>query len=149
MRVIFLDVDGVLNCRNRWESLPQANSRSIGSKVDPDAVIRLRAILEATGAKIVVSSTWRHFFMRELTEFLHHHGVNRDLVVGQTPYCSSGHRGEEIQRWLTEHPEVNSFVILDDDSDVEPFEDRLVQTTWEYGLLDGHVPVAIDVLRLQ
>lgn len=55
-------------------------------------------------------------------------------------------RGAQIQSWLDDHPEVTHYVVLDDDADMGPVLDRLVKTTWEYGLLDEHVDRAAGML---
>jgi len=44
-------------------------------------------------------------------------------------------------------PEVESFVILDDGSDMEMHKSRLVQTNCEEGLLDEHVDLAIRIVE--
>ena len=57
MKVIFLDIDGVLNCRS-------SKSRCgcyIG--IDNDKVKRLRQIVEATGAEIVLCSSWKKWWL--------------------------------------------------------------------------------------
>ena len=71
MKIIFLDVDGVLNCQ-KSESHCQG---CIG--IDNDKVKRLRKIVEATGAKIVLCSSWKTFWekvhkddQRELANYL-------------------------------------------------------------------------------
>ncbi len=45
-------------------------------------------------------------------------------------------RGKEIAAWLHLVP-VDTFAIVDDDSDMGNHIDRLVQTTHEHGLLDS------------
>jgi hypothetical protein len=52
------------------------------------------------------------------------------------------HRGEEIQAWLTENPDVTQFVILDDDSDMAHLIDHLVQTDHKVGLTAADVKKA-------
>jgi hypothetical protein len=59
LKVIFLDVDGVLNSRGKWAGCDLANLTDSGTRIDPLAVARLKRIVDATDAKIVVSSTWR------------------------------------------------------------------------------------------
>src|ERR1700709_1279552 len=54
MKVIFLDIDGVLN------STHTANPRSFPYIVDPELVTRLKDVLAKTGAEVVLSSTWRY-----------------------------------------------------------------------------------------
>ena len=54
MKVIFLDIDGVLNCK----STP--NPRKFPYIVDPKLLKRFKRLLQRTGAKVVLSSTWRY-----------------------------------------------------------------------------------------
>jgi len=46
-------------------------------------------------------------------------------------------RCDEIAQWLSENPEVEKFIILDDDAmgRLSPFH---IQTTWFAGLLPEH-----------
>ena len=54
--------------------------------------------------------------------------------------------GDEIASWLHGRPEVESFVVLDDDSDMTAVQDRHVKTSFDGGLLDEHVERAIQML---
>lgn len=108
MRVLFLDIDGVLNSEKYARSLAKGGMLGI----DPEAVRILDEILEATGAKIVLSSTWRLYpdlradVRKNVGEF-----------IDVTKSLRSGFRGDEIREWLERHPEVTEYAILDDDSD--------------------------------
>lgn len=153
VRVIFLDIDGVLNCLSRWGDIPDVSR--VGTKLCPDATARLKRIVDATDAQIVVSSTWRIHFMRELEQWLHRHGINRSRVIGATPTSSQSPggiyvgdtRGGEIRAWLNAHPGVvEAFVILDDDTVMGSLAPHHVVTTWAEGLLDEHVDPAIALL---
>jgi hypothetical protein len=169
MRVIFLDVDGVLNSERFGRTLDEQH-RQLGHhavcecfrltrQIDRVAVARLNRLIAETGAKIVVSSTWRKLLdPPELHRVLVEHGLVAE-IIGETPdgpndpemLAAYGHidrvfRGHEIDAWLGKHPEVESFVILDDNSDMEMHKNRLVQTDCEEGLLDEHVDLAICVL---
>ena len=53
MKVIFLDIDGVINC----DQTP--NPRKFPYIVDKRLLARLRKVMDATGAKVVLTSTWR------------------------------------------------------------------------------------------
>ena len=163
MRVIFLDIDGVLNSEAhalKLEKSKGANRISTEkSKIDREAVSLLNRLVEVTGAKIVVSSTWRKLFdTDELQRILCEHGLVGE-IVGKTPdgykdpevQETFGHgtrilRGHEIEFWLREHPEVERFVILDDDSDMAMHKSRLVQTDCKEGLRAKHVEHAIRML---
>lgn len=54
MKLIFLDIDGVLNYEG-YERLTRSGTRF----VDPILIKRLKKIIDCTGAKVVLSSTWR------------------------------------------------------------------------------------------
>jgi HAD domain in Swiss Army Knife RNA repair proteins len=54
MKVIFLDIDGVLN----YKKTP--NPRKFPYVVDKRLLVRFKRLLEKTGAKVVLSSTWRY-----------------------------------------------------------------------------------------
>lgn len=151
MRVIFLDIDGVLV--NRWSL---SNHSGIYAKAHPDCVAALNYIVEETGACIVVSSTWRHAGVSKMRDFLSEWGV-KAKVLGCTPDLSRKEgrlfigtvRGDEIQAWLDglsgHFGPVESFVILDDDNDMRHLKDRLVRTEFVCGLtmLDAEKAVAL------
>jgi hypothetical protein len=140
-RVIFLDFDGVLN-----------NNRSIAEfgncyQFDPLCVEALNRILEETGARVVISSSWRCFWsLAENTETLEVNGVLPGRVIDSTPELSVD-RGYEIDAWLKSSPaEIVSFVILDDQTDMVMHLDRLVLTTVDEGLTLEHARRAIEIL---
>lgn len=111
--------------------------------LDPKAIALLNELLDRTGAKVVVSSTWRHAQdVDEIQECLDGKGFTGALI-GTTPRRGYAIRGEEIQAWIdSTHHEVESFVILDDDSDMGKLMGRLVHTTWEKGLQPEHLLMA-------
>jgi hypothetical protein len=160
MKIVFLDFDGVL-CSHAHLQRLRAEGKMIGGVMilDPEAVARLNRLLRETGAMVVVSSTWRKGRMRtELCDILAEAGFE-GTVRGKTPDILTGpngqryqalHRGQEIQAWIDEWSSVyklESYVILDDDSDMGPLSSRLVQTTMSEGLLDEHVDRAIQMLK--
>lgn len=149
MKVIFLDVDGVLN-----------NSETKDT-IDLNKVKLLSSIVKQTDAKIVLSSSWKILNDPKspaykdyiyLIECLASEGLT---LIDQTPGpCHN--RPKEIHQWLEQHPQVSSWVSLDDD--FGPYEyttngldsRRLVQTHyWESlgGLQEAHVPYAIAILN--
>jgi hypothetical protein len=114
------DLDGVLNVS------PQGNDK-FGAIFHKHFVDNLKRIIDETGAKIVISSTWRMGNglegMIEMWKFRNLPGE----VVGITPNFmwrtgSTLQRGKEIDAYLEEHPEVTNYVIIDDDSDMEPHQ---------------------------
>ena len=177
MRVVFLDIDGVLNSEAYLRKLEEQH-RQLGHtdptrpkrdttcdcfklyhQIDRDAIVRLNRLVATTKAKIVISSSWRKLFdAPELHRILGEHGLVAE-IIGETPDGANDpemretygdidriFRGHEIDLWLSKHPEVDRFVILDDDSDMEMHNNRLVQTDCEEGLLDEHVELAIRMM---
>jgi len=142
MKVLFLDIDGVLNSAYVIEKCGR------GDIIDRTMVERVNRIVDATDCKIVISSTWRLFYpLGVLSALLRVHGL-RDVLIGKTPDLdrSQYNRGDEIQAWLDTQPCVEKFVILDDDSDMSDVINHLVQTTFKEGLKDEHVDRAIAML---
>ena len=143
VKIIFLDFDGVLinHAALRTRRLdPQRRPAA-----DPIAVAALNRIVQATGAEIVVTSTWREEYSpEELRELLTRWDVT-GAVVGKTPLAET--RGEEIQAWLQAHA-VERFVILDDQSDMRPLQAHLVKTEAEPGLTQREAEMAIAHLNL-
>lgn len=138
-RVLFLDIDGVLNTHSAWRKGFNGHR-----DCDPDAMRRLNALCVRTGCRVVVSSTWRIGFYRgkdgcraHLRRLGFRGRFHRDWRTGHDP---SRVRGTEIAAWLAAHPGVAGYAIVDDDSDMLPEQmPRFVQTGYELGLEDTHV----------
>lgn len=145
MKIVFLDFDGVLNCHLYLTGVRWTNDELM---LDTAAIERVNRLLEASGAKVVISSSWRHgWCQRRLEQMLKLRGFLGE-VLGTTPMSAGTCRGHEIQAWLDKNPGVESFVILDDDSDMDLLMDRLVRTTFADGILDSHVDRALAVLTV-
>lgn len=135
MKLIFLDIDGVLINR-------AACMRGFGL-VDPDCVAQLNRVIAETGAYLVMSSTWRMGKnIAEIKDQLLKWGVIGKLL-DKTPYFMDKDRGDEIQAWLTNHADirgdimpVEKFVILDDDRDMCHLLPFLIKSTMEHGLTE-------------
>jgi hypothetical protein len=149
MRIVFLDFDGVLVNEFSFRTM-----RDQREAADPACVAALNAITDATGAAIVVSSTWRRgTSVITLRELLRKWGVTAK-VIGKTPSLYEGSfslpRGDEIAHWLKGYArDVEGFVILDDDVDMGDLTPHLVKTKFNDGLTAEHVPQAIEILKGQ
>lgn len=157
MKVIFLDVDGVLNSVGWME---ENKKYGLSRPVDPSKVRLLKQIIDSTGAKVVLSSTWRnvdgsngepeHEVYNCLVRELGKCGIR---IYSRTPLINND-RPKEIKAWLDSHPSVGEFVSLDDDFEYEDYQRHgisgcLVQTRfWDEdgGLGEGHVEKAIRLL---
>ena len=152
MNIIFLDIDGVLNSR-KFIKQCIANNIPADDVIDPIAVARLNKITDATDAKLVISSTWRLPFLwlndfKGLCALLHSHKITAD-VVGMTPDLNLDHgRGIEIQKYIDECGfNINKFIILDDDNDMNHLSNRLIKTNFDRGLLDKHINKCIKEFK--
>ena len=116
-RIIFLDIDGVLNSV-RYDRERRENDGNI----DETRLVLLKGLIDTTGAEIVLSSSWRKHWgsMPEECDAIGDE-LNMEFckfgltVTDKTPVLSAIERGIEIKAWLDDHAdEVGSFVILDD-----------------------------------
>lgn len=138
MKILFLDIDGVCNSSDYAIS---KGERPGVYDIDPVAAARVKRIVEATGCKVVLSSTWRldadsrEQVKKHVCEFI---GVTMDLP--------SAWRGEEIRCWLLDNvkrDELQAYAILDDDADFNP-DQPLFKTSFKTGLTDD---IADAVIR--
>lgn len=155
MKVIFLDFDGVITIPPKWY-------------LKADKIKWIKKIVDETGAKIVVSSSWRCGTPPTVEDTINKMigrpkrcPKNRmlnwliDNLYDVTPCYSTeqykipfGGRGGEIQAWLNAHPEVDNYVILDDDGDMDVSQTyHFVQTNYEDGITETEAIRAIKVLN--
>ena len=151
MKVIFLDFDGVLNSQTSF--LYEDNRRRVHKEQGVKGPVNQTLSHQQCAAfqyvlnqypevKVVLSTTWRNLYdMEWLKAKLAEYHIDSSRVIGKTPEEFSGNRGIEIQRWLTDHPEVTHYVIIDDnDWGIVGVHGRghFVQTTWEGGMNIEH-----------
>jgi hypothetical protein len=159
VKIIFLDIDGVLN-KVDTPGVPYTEpDELLLIPIDATCMARLNRLVVETGAKIVISSSWRKFTRWEdLWPALATYGLVAE-IVGETPDLINDpvwldrhrtrdgapfmyemlERGMEIWEWLKDHPEVTEFVILDDCSDMWRLKGNLVLTDPIDGLDDPDV----------
>jgi hypothetical protein len=162
MKIIFLDIDGVI-CVDDSDFV----------YFNADCCDRVNKIIDATGAYIVVSSSWRcHHdsleslmglmsrgyetpFLQFIIDFNIIGTFKPERIIGMTPHYRGVEekgkpygRGVEISMWLADHPEVTSYVVLDDEySDLITHKTRLVRTDSYFGISDEDVITAIGILN--
>ena len=134
MRVIFLDIDGVLNCK----STP--NPRRLPYIVDPILLERLKRLITLTDANIVLASTWR--YDPAGTFSAKYWGIPFVDVIPDMPQRP---RRDENIAWLEAHPEVERYVVIDDEDD-ELDDLPLFQPSSRTGLSDEIVEAAVAYL---
>ena len=128
MKVIFLDVDGVLNteeCDNAPKEGEKGSEAFLYHENTPIPLLKrcldnLQFVLQQTDAKIVISSSWRLFPERLelLTKVLEALSPSEEpVVIGITPDLSNSWsgRGEEVRAWLEQNKNCSRFVVVDDE----------------------------------
>ena len=156
MKIIFLDVDGVLN-DIEWFY----HNKYID--IDEEKVKLLAEIYHRTDAKIVLSSTWREMKSYNDNLSMKTYQMLVDIlakykmeIIDHTPVHDMI-RPLEIKEWLGKHPEVDKYASLDDDFRFEQYEEYgigncLVKTSFyardgKGGLQPEHVEKAIQILN--
>ena len=175
MKVLFLDIDGVLNSENWFAyriycvknnmvnilmNFVNTDDRNIKHKLtmlDDRAIANLNRIIEETGCKVVLSSSWRssieseNIFTQNLLKLKGFKYEFYDVTHRLWFSDFSIRRGEEIKFWLdkeSEKHEIESFVILDDDSDMLPEQmNNFIHVDGQVGLTDRDVLAAIEILN--
>ena len=122
MKVIFLDIDGVLNSDEYLDKVKNSDIQGIERDIDVGKVKLLKRAIDETGARVVLSSSWRYTRnARYLKELL----ANYEIRVDSTPYIQDI-RGLEIKKWLSENQGVEDFIILDDEI-CDSFDEELIK----------------------
>ena len=130
MRVLFLDIDGVLNSTKTCVAFGGYPMELQHIEAFDKAAIKLiQRLCDSSGVQIVLSSAWR---------LTHHFGdVAKALalpIIDRTPNLL-GPRGNEIKAWLDKHVEVTHYAIVDDDADMLDYQmPFFVQTSHFEGL---------------
>ena len=153
MKVIFLDIDGVLNSgaydrRRNWNEL---------TDIDESRLPLVKQIVDQTGAVIVLSSTWREHWEKDIQKcdvegaYITYTFAKYGLeIYDKTPFWDiRANRIDEVKRWLEGAKDVEKFVIRDDYgfgwADLSP---RFIKTNPRFGLglEENHVKKAIELL---
>lgn len=160
---VFLDIDGVVNTL-MVDTTPFPTDRGQISRdgfyyelcgpedlavSNRQAVMWLNRLCKETNADIIISSVWRLHGLEAVEQSLRNSGLLDEIkIVGATPRLHTiGIRGDEIRLYLSEHPEVKNFVIIDDDSDMGEFVNKLVQTNVHVGFTYNDYLKALQILK--
>ena len=115
-RVVFLDYDGVVN-RKMWTALDgkwvcRYGYPEDGRVNDAQAVQWVSELCERFGYDVVVTSTWRKY--PEWEECLRAGGLREGIRILGATALPAKDRGAEISEYLSEHPEIETYLVLDD-----------------------------------
>lgn len=155
MKAIFLDIDGVLNSR----AYDRERNWNEQTDVDETRMPLLKRIADESGAKIILSSTWREHWDKDpalcdvdgayLNKIFAKYGLR---IHDKTPDFGRGaDRPDEINGWLgSAREKIEKFVIIDDYRYVwGSLSENVVQTepVTGLGLEEEHVLKAIAILN--
>lgn len=155
MKILFLDIDGVLNSRE-YDRRRNWNEQT---DIDETRLPLVKEIIDKTGAKIVLISTWRNHWDRDeslcdedgmyINRLFSKYGL---AIFDKTQDLGLlSKRKDEVKTWLAEHKsDIESFVILDDYRfGWDDLSDFYIHTNPNYGLglEDEHVEKAITLLN--
>ena len=163
MKIIFLDIDGVLNC-NFWNDNHQQEI-SEGILIEEEKVKLLSEIMNISGAQIVLHSGWRFWFDQDrnptkfesekLIELFDKYNLS---IASMTPDFTTEEiratrkfslvKAKEILAWLEEHPEVEQWIVIEDlDLHEERVARHQIRTNPASGLTRADVDLAICMLQ--
>ena len=152
IKVIFLDIDGVLNS-SVYDRMCKGNEGNI----DQTRLPLIKKIVDETNAKIVLSSSWRSHWSKDASRC---DSVGKELdilfascqleIFDKTPEVPENDRAEEIRTWLNQNQTAERFVILDDIRfGWGDLQENLVSTNYRIGrgLEERHVRESIRLLN--
>ena len=162
MKIIFLDIDGVLNSMAYFKQ----NKGVSHAEISDYHLQMLAKIYHTCNAKIVLTSSWRELddspdiHVNAHYQYLLDELARYDMYIADKTPVIDMNRPLEIKTWLDNQPNKNEivFVSLDDDFSKNSYDkygigDYLVKTTfygddiYESGLQQKHVDKAIEILN--
>lgn len=154
MKVVFLDIDGVLNTTEY--RLHKLRNREYSVNIDPAKVAVLKTIVDSVDGRIVLISSWRRFWEsggrntdeagRTIDEALREYGLT---IWDKTPVIEEGSRAQEVEQWLSGKHYVDEYVILDDKDFGwgAKLRQHWIQTDGQVGLMRDDAQTAIGILN--
>lgn len=165
-RLLILDIDGVLKSIRSAIAFKDLNNmlgtslagsckypvefRKESFNLDPICIQFIKNLVEDYDLKVVISSTWRIYSCIE-----HFHQMFRlydweteNIIIDFTPCTKSGCRGEDVSQYIKNHPEVDDYIIIDDNNDFSPEQkNHLILTNMEFGFTHKDYEKAIELLE--
>lgn len=152
MRIVFLDIDGVLSTfREVCHRLAPGEKRIRPYAFSPKAIQTLNDIYLASNCSLVISSSWRKIYSLDDLRDLFRERKILAPIIDKTD--GIGPRGIEIIAWLSEHKEVTDYIILEDEVfDMKELRYRVVHPIPKYyghGLYNIHLKGALRLFGIE
>lgn len=128
---VFLDIDGVLNHQEWYQSIHKKDLQYPFSEFDPACVERVNRILKETGATLVISSSWRSD--QRLPSIFAEVGLPeprwRTISLFESSKLGFKIRGQEIDHFLQINDREQwlcgkDYAIIDDDNDFDQWQKK-------------------------
>lgn len=161
MKIIFLDIDGTLNNAEFYNRKAASDFESINhpyNEFDPNSIDKLNWLVNETGAKVVITSTWRlGYTLEQLQQLFFKLGFKGEIISMTGIGCRECVRGNEIFTWIKNNQELlgyesyfeyDKYVILDDDSDMLLRQkNNFIQVDRQVGITNTVIYTAIKILN--
>jgi hypothetical protein len=175
VKVIFLDIDGVLSPHVKVENKGQGDF-PYDVKFNPRTIKNLKVLLKESNARIVLSTTWiKNIGFKATTLALATHGIVGPYFVAEdvgeksneitvrdwimepssskfygtavTPKKFTSEKCHEISFWLSEYKDkISGYVVLDDEF-IYDQEEHQVRVNGKKGLTVDDVKKALMILN--
>ena len=156
IKIIFLDIDGVLNTERYLRIQSRKCKGIIDSEMqfnfDPEATKNLCEIVDKTDSYIVVCSKWKNDKNSRLwVEFMNNmHSIKLgERILDSTSNSYNNLISKEIEEWFNNNveKEIDNFVIISDKWNMGKYTDNNYVRCWEYsGITDDVKSKVIDIL---
>lgn len=145
---VFLDIDGPMVPMNFWSRKDKDKKGHMA--FDPAAVATILRVLNETGAKLVISSSWRNIGYERMSSILEEEGISKDYLhedwsIDFSYDVGMSGRADFIRTWLKRHPEIKHYAVVDD---VELDIPNLVKVSTFDGMSDAHRRQLFELFNL-
>ena len=162
MNYIFLDIDGVMNNQEDWLNKVKEGRREDSMFCD-EAWELLSQVIKETGARVILSSSWRAGFVQtdsgidmcdgncHLTTRLNYYFEEYGIPIVGLTTSYYDHRGKQIMEYVKQHfSSTDNWIVLDDeDIDIKDYvpEERIIKTEFKTGLLPEHCERIVNYFK--
>jgi hypothetical protein len=143
MKLLFLDVDGVLNNFEVVNTLPRGKhplgERQLGL---------LKTLVSEAGCQIVLISSWRQLrdSLATLGVAFQQHGI--PVWIGVTPHLKTARRADEILSWIKENVSVPAVAVgIDDAEDIDIGEDHRLPVRFKSFKTDFDIGLTTEIVQ--
>ena len=147
--LIFLDIDGVMLSAAGWK--PVENLEDGFSAFSKKAVDCLQHLVNETNASIVLTTSHKSTYpLNQWNHIFETRNLNVTICDKLDDNLISLNRKDEILNYLNAHPEIENYVIIDDDKSLndlpQSVKEKMVLTSSLIGLTQENIERAIEIL---